>query len=120
MERIRRRSVDGSACQGANETSSEEDRKDAEVLGGVVQGDTFVTRSEGVLDERAEVVWQWHVLGRCANAGDDKKGRREVPAGILTQRVGERQQCPDHEWIWKSGCRRSALRARGRPESSNK
>jgi len=73
MERLRRRSIDGSPCKGADEAGSEEDRKDAEVLGGVVYGDTFVTRSERVLDERAEVVWQWHVLCSCM-AGDDNEG----------------------------------------------
>ena len=61
MECLRRRAVDGPACKGANETGSEEDGKDPEVLGGVVYGNTFVTRTEGVLDERAEVMRQWHV-----------------------------------------------------------
>ena len=51
MKRLRGRSVDGSPCKGANEAGSEEDGKDAEVLGGVVYSDTLVTRSEGVLDE---------------------------------------------------------------------
>jgi len=57
MESLWRRPIDCSARKGANETSSEEDGKDAEVLGRVVDGDTLVTRSEGVLDERAEVMW---------------------------------------------------------------
>jgi len=57
MERLRRRSVDGPPCKGANESRSEEDGKDAEVLGGVGYNDTLVTRSEGILDERTEVVW---------------------------------------------------------------
>ena len=57
MEGLRRRSIDGSACKGADKTGSQEDGKDAEVLGGVSYGDTFMTRSEGILDERAEVVW---------------------------------------------------------------
>ena len=75
MERLWRRAIDGSACKGTDETGPEEDRKDAEVLGGVVYGDTFVTRSESILHERAEVVWQWHGLGCCANASDDNEGR---------------------------------------------
>jgi len=74
MEGFRRRSIDGPACKGANETGSQEDGKDAEVLGGVVYSDTFVSRSEGVLNERAEVMWQWHVLGRCARVSDNKEG----------------------------------------------
>jgi len=57
MEGLRRRSIDGSARKGADKTGSEEDGKDAEVLGGVGYGDTFVTCPEGVLDERTEVVW---------------------------------------------------------------
>jgi len=73
MKCLRRRAIDGSACKGANETGSEEDGKDAEVLRGVVYGNTLVTRTEGVLDERAEVVRQWHVLGRCAGTGDGKE-----------------------------------------------
>jgi len=72
MERLRRRSIDSPPRKGANEAGSEEDRKDAEVLGGVVYGDTFVTRPEGVLDERAEVVWQWHVLCSCVAGGDNE------------------------------------------------
>ena len=74
MERVWGRTVDCSSCEGAYETGSKEDGEDAEVLDGVGYADVFVTRSEGVLDERAEVVWQWHVLGRCASAGDDNKG----------------------------------------------
>lgn len=74
MKCLRRRPIDGSACKGADKTGSQEDGKDAEVLGGVGYGDMFVTCSEGVLDERTEVVWQWHVLGRCASAGDDNEG----------------------------------------------
>lgn len=70
MEGRWRGSVDGSACKRADETGSQEDGKDAEVLGGVVYGDMFVTRSEGIFDERAEVVWQWHILGPCASAVD--------------------------------------------------
>ena len=57
MKGLRGRSIDGSACEGADETGSQEDGKDAEVLSGMVYSDTFVTRSEGVLDERAEVMW---------------------------------------------------------------
>ena len=74
MECLRRRTLDGSACKGADETGSEEDGEDAEVLGGVVYGNPFVTRAEGVLDERAEVVRQWHVLGRCVNVGGGNEG----------------------------------------------
>lgn len=74
MEGLWRRSVGGSACKGVDETGSQKDGKDAEVLGGVSHGNTFVTRSEGVLDERAKVVWQWHVLGRRSCAGDDDSG----------------------------------------------
>jgi len=74
MERLRRRTIDGPACKGTYETGSEEDGKDAEVLGGVVNGNTFVTRTEGILDERAEVVRQWHVLRRRTNAGDENEG----------------------------------------------
>lgn len=74
MEGLRRRSIDGSARKGADKTSSEEDGKDAEVLGGVGYGDTFVTCPEGVLDERTEVVWQWHVLGRCGGRGRRQRG----------------------------------------------
>ena len=74
MECLRGRSVDGSACKGTNETGSEEDGKDAEVLGGVVHSNTSVTRTEGVLEKRAEVVRQWHCLGRYASAGDGNEG----------------------------------------------
>jgi len=56
MEFLWRRSVDCPPCKGANETGSEEDREDAEVLGSVGYSDALVTRSEGVLDERTEVV----------------------------------------------------------------
>lgn len=36
----------------------------------MVYGDALVTRTEGVLHEGTEVVWQWHVLGRCADTAD--------------------------------------------------
>jgi len=85
MEHLWRRPIDGSARKRANETGSEEDGKDAEVLGRVVDGDAFVTRSEGVLDERAEVMWQWHVSGRCEDASDCTEG---TVAGV-TRCVGE-------------------------------
>ena len=70
MKRLRRRPIDGSARKGADETGSEQDREDAKILDCVVYGDAFVTRTEGVLHERTEVVWQWHAVGRCADAGD--------------------------------------------------
>ena len=101
MERIRRRAIDGSARKGADETGPEENRKDAKVLGGVVNSDTLVARSKGVLDQRAEVVWQWHVLGRCANACDDNR-----VWGYQTEVVTRREECPDHEDM--EGYRRSA------------
>lgn len=74
MEGLGRGAVDGSACKRADETGSQKNGKDAEVLGGVGYGDTFVTCSEGILDERAEVMWQRHILGRCASAGDNNEG----------------------------------------------
>ena len=57
MKRLRRGPVNGPAREGANETGSEEDGEDAEVLGSVVYGNAFVTRPKGVLDERTEVMW---------------------------------------------------------------
>jgi len=62
VKRIRRRPIEGSARKGANETGSEEDGEDPEVLGSVVYGNAFVARTEGILYERTEVVWQWHVM----------------------------------------------------------
>ena len=57
MESFRRWSIGGSAGEGVDETGSQEDGKNSEVLSGMVYGDAFVTRSEGILYERAEVVW---------------------------------------------------------------
>jgi len=59
--------------KGAHETGPE-DGEDAEVLDGVGYADALVTRSESVLDEQAEVVWQCHVLGHCANVSDGSEG----------------------------------------------
>ena len=57
MKRLRGRPIDGSASEGVDETGSEENGEDTKVLGSVVYGDAFVTRTEGVLYERTEVVW---------------------------------------------------------------
>lgn len=90
MERLRRRPVNGSTRKGVDEAGSEEDGEDTEVLGSVVYGDAFVTRTKGILYERTEVVWQWHVVGRCVDA--DKL--RRVPARGATRCAGERCGAP--------------------------
>jgi hypothetical protein len=107
VEGLRRRSIDGSACKGANETGSQEDGEDAEVLGGVGYSDMFVTCSEGVLDERAEVVWQWHVLGCCASTGDDSGGGSGYRPELRRDACEREMQCiADHENV--EGYQRSA------------
>ena len=108
MECLRRRSVDGSTCKGTNEPGSEENGKDAEVLGGVVHGNTFVTRTEGVLNERAEVVRQWHVLGRYMSASDRNEGAESAASwgfGRGVSKVLARSPHPipldDRDEIWE-------------------
>ncbi len=48
------------AREGDEETGTQEDGEDAQVLDGVVDADVLVTRAEGVLDTSTEVVWSRH------------------------------------------------------------
>jgi hypothetical protein len=55
--------VDSAAGDRGEEAGAEEDGEDAEVLEGVCYGDRVVTRTERVLQARAEVMRQNHVEG---------------------------------------------------------
>jgi hypothetical protein len=58
---LRGRCFDCAARDAGEKASTEEDRKDAEILSGVGYGNSRMASAKGILETRAEVMREWHL-----------------------------------------------------------